>query len=321
MAYLVSDFAGPPEYSRRPRQSDLTTGPVPGVRELPAAFWVLCRRRQSTSPAGETSPKRFLALLGMTGKQGRFQICHSEERSDEESFSARRRHPLSVKNRRFLPAPPWGEARTGETAAAIYGGPTASIAGFQHKGRQGWRIASADAKIPRFARNDNNGNRVCSIVILSETKWSRRIFSRADGKRKACCGAARFSYLSLLLVQFEDSHEGFGGKLDGAEGVHLFLADPQKRAFAESCRSLSSSGGMDPPCAILRFAPNVRRKRRTPLCGVGRRRKSCAAYSSSSLRTAMKASVGSWTEPRERIFFLPSFCFSSSFFLRVISPP
>ena len=45
------------------------------------------------------------------------------------------------------------------------------------------------------------------------------------------------------------------------------------------------------------------------------------SYSSSSLRTAMKASVGSWTLPRERIFFLPSFCFSSSFFFRVMSPP
>ena len=44
-------------------------------------------------------------------------------------------------------------------------------------------------------------------------------------------------------------------------------------------------------------------------------------YSSSSLRTAMNASVGSCTLPRERIFFLPSFCFSSSFFLRVMSPP
>ena len=44
-------------------------------------------------------------------------------------------------------------------------------------------------------------------------------------------------------------------------------------------------------------------------------------YSLSSLRTAMKASVGTCTVPRLRIFFLPSFCFSSSFFLRVISPP
>ena len=56
-----------------------------------------------------------------------------------------------------------------------------------------------------------------------------------------------------------------------------------------------------------------------PPCGVEGRRK--CRYSSSSLRTAIKASVGSCTVPRVRIFFLPSFCFSSSFFFRVMSPP
>ena len=50
-------------------------------------------------------------------------------------------------------------------------------------------------------------------------------------------------------------------------------------------------------------------------------RKFCLYQSLSSLRTAMKASVGTCTVPRFRIFFLPSFCFSSSFFLRVMSPP
>ena len=47
----------------------------------------------------------------------------------------------------------------------------------------------------------------------------------------------------------------------------------------------------------------------------------CNHQSLSSLRTAINASVGTCTVPRFRIFFLPSFCFSSSFFLRVISPP
>ena len=42
---------------------------------------------------------------------------------------------------------------------------------------------------------------------------------------------------------------------------------------------------------------------------------------SSSFSTATKASWGTATVPRERIFFLPSFCFSSSFFFRVMSPP
>ena len=44
-------------------------------------------------------------------------------------------------------------------------------------------------------------------------------------------------------------------------------------------------------------------------------------YSSSNLSTAINASVGICTVPRLRIFFLPSFCFSSSFFFRVMSPP
>ena len=41
----------------------------------------------------------------------------------------------------------------------------------------------------------------------------------------------------------------------------------------------------------------------------------------SSFSTAINASVGTCTVPRFRIFFFPSFCFSSSFFLRVMSPP
>ena len=65
LAYLLSDFAGPPGNHRRPRQTNLTERPVPGVRELPAAFWVLCRRGQSTSPAGEISPG------SLSGKRGR----------------------------------------------------------------------------------------------------------------------------------------------------------------------------------------------------------------------------------------------------------
>ena len=50
-------------------------------------------------------------------------------------------------------------------------------------------------------------------------------------------------------------------------------------------------------------------------------RSRCSYPSSSSFSTAMNASVGICTVPRERIFFLPYFCFSSSFFFRVMSPP
>ena len=45
------------------------------------------------------------------------------------------------------------------------------------------------------------------------------------------------------------------------------------------------------------------------------------AFYSSIFRTAMKASLGTETVPKVRMRFLPSFCFSSSFFFRVMSPP
>jgi len=44
-------------------------------------------------------------------------------------------------------------------------------------------------------------------------------------------------------------------------------------------------------------------------------------YSSPIRSAAMKASWGMLTLPYSRIRFLPSFCFSSSFFLRLMSPP
>ena len=54
----------------------------------------------------------------------------------------------------------------------------------------------------------------------------------------------------------------------------------------------------------------------------GRKLYACGRFSySSSFNTARNASVGTFTDPRLRIRFLPSFCFSSSFFFRVTSPP
>ena len=46
-----------------------------------------------------------------------------------------------------------------------------------------------------------------------------------------------------------------------------------------------------------------------------------AAAQLSTLRAAMKASCGISTLPNCRIFFLPSFCFSRSLRLRLMSPP
>jgi hypothetical protein len=45
------------------------------------------------------------------------------------------------------------------------------------------------------------------------------------------------------------------------------------------------------------------------------------AYFSPTCRIARNASCGISTLPTAFIRFLPAFCFSSSFFLRVMSPP
>jgi hypothetical protein len=58
----------------------------------------------------------------------------------------------------------------------------------------------------------------------------------------------------------------------------------------------------------------------TPPQGEGEGRRACD-QSSSILSAAMKASCGISTLPNWRIRFLPAFCFSSSFFFRVASPP
>ncbi len=77
--------------------------------------------------------------------------------------------------------------------------------------------------------------------------------------------------------------------------------------------------GRTEPSAPMLCLPGIHRstQKRTALRAVLFR----LSHSLSSLRTAMNASVGTCTVPRLRIFFLPSFCFSSSFFFRVMSPP
>ena len=73
-----------------------------------------------------------------------------------------------------------------------------------------------------------------------------------------------------------------------------------------------------PPHSGSKFTAHLRRPASR---GPRRAKEDAFRYSSSNLSTAINASVGICTVPRERIFFLPSFCFSSSFFFRVMSPP
>ena len=101
----------------------------------------------------------------------------------------------------------------------------------------------------------------------------------------------------------------------------FFLPIPPGRAGRGPCIFQNARAKWIRPAQILRCAANLRRLSRRPICDGAPEGKENAPYSSSSLSTAMNASVGSWTVPNVRIFFLPSFCFSSSFFFRVMSPP
>ena len=131
----------------------------------------------------------------------------------------------------------------------------------------------------------------------------------------------------LFLVQLENGHEGFGGELHAAQRAHLLFARPTKgMAFCgDPIKDFTCSAEVNSACAKVlgRWLKTLVRRvtRRPAMRGPRGQKKLLFRYSSSSLRTAIKASVGSCTLPRERIFFLPSFCFSSSFFFRVMSPP
>ena len=138
-------------------------------------------------------------------------------------------------------------------------------------------------------------------------------------------GRGREEAQGLLFVQLEHGHKCLCGNLYRPQRAHLLLARPTKgRPFAGTPFYLTCSGGVNPPCAkVLASGQNAcTAHSAAPRCGAPEgNKKMLPVYSSSSLSTAINASVGICTVPRLRIFFLPSFCFSSSFFLRVMSPP
>ena len=162
---------------------------------------------------------------------------------------------------------------------------------------------------PRPRRNDRR--------LQSPLKNAAR--PRTVGPGAYCC------IWEASLVQLQHGHEGLGGQLHGSKGTHLLFARPTKSLdFAGNpSRDLTCSGGVNPPCAKALPAANpLYGAAAPPRCAGPQRAKTrCSGPHSSSFSTAIKASVGSCTVPRVRIFFLPSFCFSSSFFFRLMSPP
>ena len=134
-------------------------------------------------------------------------------------------------------------------------------------------------------------------------RFKERGFLRGEGNRNPSPLKWRFWLLLSLLTKVTRRRQKKKEKSPG--GVpqgHSFRFAPQRRVV----RPYALSAG---------HTPQQTKKNRPPAVLFR------LSHSLSSLRTAMNASVGTCTVPRLRIFFLPSFCFSSSFFFRVMSPP
>ena len=95
---------------------------------------------------------------------------------------------------------------------------------------------------------------------------------------------------------------GFGAAISAC-------AQPKLRIFFSPC-----AGSLTSRTGFLSISVPVRGR-------LAAARRKVKNQSLSSFSTAINASVGTCTVPRLRIFFFPAFCFSSSFFLRVMSPP
>ena len=95
---------------------------------------------------------------------------------------------------------------------------------------------------------------------------------------------------------------------------------PQAAKAGGACFAPAEPERAAPDEAMVRQRP-AKEEKKKPLPREKSGQGNKAENYSSSLRTAMKASWGTSTLPSWRMRFLPSFCFSRSFFLRVISPP
>ena len=142
-----------------------------------------------------------------------------------------------------------------------------------------------------------------------------------NNKRAAQAGGSQSSHSSSSLSTAINA--SVGSCTDPRERIFLPAPQPASRLWGP-LPGFTCSAEMNSACAkVLGIEPKTLVRRTAPPRFTGPRgqKKMLSDHSSSSLSTAINASVGSCTDPRERIFFLPSFCFSSSFFFRVMSPP
>ena len=125
-----------------------------------------------------------------------------------------------------------------------------------------------------------------------------------------------------LFIQLQHRHKCLRRQLHRPQVPHLLLARPVKSPILRGPHLyFTCSDGVNPPCAKVLLRKTLGRRWRGGSLSLAEGKKKMPPSYSSSFSTAINASVGSCTVPKFRIFFLPAFCFSSSFFFRVMSPP
>ena len=164
-----------------------------------------------------------------------------------------------------------------------------------------------------------------------ETQQHKRAVShRCQPKHEKPPPQLRNAYCSLVGANPQDiQSNGSGEKV--SKQVHTLRLDGDDPPSREKFPS-SSAGGR--PSRLRRIAPARKRVRSCEAGSDGRGLRQTAEHrgapatdcdrgenQSSSLSALTKASWGMSTEPIDFIRFLPSFCFLSSLFFRVTSPP
>src|SRR6266852_5181310 len=164
--------------------------------------------------------------------------------------------------------------------------------------------------------------------IFLERRWDRFQFSLS-----ASPNAYRIAHLRLRRISSSACSRGIGTSPEALASSYSRTACRSSRSSSNSSYSLMSSmTATRTPfssvtnCLALGFFLTLNRVyRRANDASRQRRSRTRERYSSSpvevTFRTARKASCGMSTWPTRFMRFLPSFCFSRSLRLRVMSPP
>lgn len=197
-------------------------------------------------------------------------------------------------------------------------------------------------------RGISYGTRCSSFHLLKKTDAKRRTVRHVAvagehaaviiglGKHFHPIGCVKNLPVFFLIIRFPSVRLCGAGDSDDERHIRMCLPEPQDFPRGEGVKPQRSSAvkaaimlivsihqRLPDPFPDLRNLPGRQMpmscKESRDLFGIGTAVR--GLHHESIFRTARNASLGTCTVPNWRIRFFPSFCFSSSFFFRVISPP